>query len=115
MFKIDGLSSYTYQKQRLILPNGDPIIFTIRYSPQQFGWFITELVYAPTSFVLNGARITVSPNFMHQYRNLAPFGMACFTRDNQEPTQIEDFSSGYAQLYILSQDEVAEWAEVLNG
>lgn len=112
---IGGISAYTYQKQRLVLPNGDPFLFTIRYSPQQLGWFIEELNYEQTGFILQGARITTSPNFLHQYRNQVPFGMACFTKDNQEPTQIEDFSSGYAQLYILSEDEVAQWAGVLNG
>lgn len=115
MYLISGISPYTYQKQRLILPNGDPIIVTIRFSPQQFGWFITYLEYAPTGFLLTGARVTTSPNMLHQQRNLIPFGLGCFTKDNQEPTQIEDFSSGYAQLYILSQEEVAAWAAVLNG
>ncbi len=112
---IGGISAYTFQKQRLILPNGDPIVMTIRYSPQQLGWFITELTYAQTNFADKGMRIVTSPNFMHQQRNLIPFGLACFTTDDQEPTQIEDFSSLYAQLYILSEDEVKQWAEALNG
>ena len=112
--RLDGISPYTFQKQRLILPNGDPIILTIRFSPLQYGWFITELSYAPTDFLIKGARVTTTPNMLHQQRNLVPFGLGCFTKDNQEPTQIEDFSSGYAQLYLLSEEEVLSWAAVLN-
>lgn len=110
MYRIDGISAYTYQKQRLILPNGDPIILTIRFDPLQYGWFITELTYEPTDFVLKGARIVMNPNMLYQYRKLIPFGLACFTNSGQEPSQQEDFSSGAATLYLLSQEEVEEFA-----
>ena len=115
MFLVTGISQYSYQKQRLILPNGDPILLTIQFKPLQFGWFITDLEYAPTSFVLEGARIVVSPNMLYQYKNKIPFGLACFTTNNQEPTQQQDFVSGFAKLYILSEAEVAEFARRING
>lgn len=115
MYFIDGLSSATYQKQRLILPNGDPILLTIRYSPLQYGWFITEISYDPTDFVLQGARIVVGANMLYQWRNKIPFGLGCFTKNGQEPTQQEDFSSGFAKLFLLSEAEVTEFSEALSG
>lgn len=115
MYLIEGISKYTYQKQRLILPNGDPIFLTIQFKPQQYGWFITELTYDQTNFALRGARIVVSPNLLFQYKNKIPFGIACFTKNNQEPTQQEDFSSGFAQLQILSEEEVRLLAEYISG
>ncbi len=115
MYLVQGISKYSLQKQRLILPNGDPFLLTIQYKPQQFGWFITDMSYAPTSFELKGARIVTSPNMLYQFKNRIPFGLACFTTDNQEPTNQEDFSSGYASLYVLSEAEVRALAEYISG
>jgi hypothetical protein len=115
MYLIEGLSKHSFQKQRLILPNGDPILLTIQFKPQQFGWFITSLSYDPTDFLLKSARIVVSPNMLYQYKNQIPFGLACFTANGQEPTQQEDFSSGFASLYILSEAEVEAFSELISG
>lgn len=115
MYLIEGISKYSFQKQRLILPNGDPCVLTIQYKPLQYGWFITELSYDPTDFLVKGARIVVSPNMLYQYRNRIPFGLACFTKNNQEPTLQEDFGSGFARLYILSEAEVLSFTGYVNG
>jgi hypothetical protein len=115
MFLIDGISSHSYQKQRLILPNGDPTLLTIQYKPQQLGWFVTEITYDPTDFILKGLRIVTSPNFIFQWKNKVPFGIACYTLNNQEPTQQQDFSSGFAKLYLLSEEEVRTLTEYISG
>ena len=41
--------------------------------------------------------------------------MSIQTSDNYEPTQLQDFSSGYAQMFILTQQEVTQYEEFLSG
>lgn len=51
---------------------------------------------------------------LNQFRNQIPFGLGCFTTLLREPTQQQDFSSGSFNLYILSQTEVTEYANLLT-
>lgn len=83
------------------------------YRPIQQGWFINELVYG--DFILRGIRIVNSPNMLNQWRNKLPFGLACFTQGNREPSLQQDFSSEAAKLYVLTQAEVQEFSEYLTG
>ncbi len=113
MYKIQQVTADPLQKQKLILPDGTFLTLTIYYVPMQLGWFITELVYG--DFVLNGFRICNSPNMLYQWRNKLPFGLACFSKENREPTQQQDFSSGNSVMYLLSAAEVELYAEYLSG
>lgn len=113
MYKIDQISSNAIQTQKITLPDATTFDITIRFVPLQFGWFIDSLAYG--DFTLEGYRIVTSPNILNQFINRLPFGLACFTSNNQEPTQQEDFSSGYANLYILTAAEVIEWQDILRG
>lgn len=113
MLQIDGFTSNPRQKQTFVLEDGTRVQLTIHFIPMQYGWFITELIYE--DFTLNGVRIVNSPNMLHQFRNQIPFGLACFTRGNREPTFQEDFETQASQLYLLTADEVDEYAEYLSG
>ena len=113
MFQVQILTADAVQQQNLILPDGTITSLTIMYSPQQQGWFIVELDYG--TFILQGVRITNSPNILFQFKNQLPFGLACFSTENREPTQQEDFFSGEAVLYILNSSEVQEYANYLQG
>lgn len=113
MLQITQLTSNAKQNQNLILQDGTSIFIEIEYKPQQLGWFITNLAYR--SFSVQNIRITTSPNMLRQFKNQIPFGMACFTVANQDPTLQEDFSSNRSQLYILTADEVAAYEAYLNG
>lgn len=113
MLLIQQVTTNPLQKQNLILPDGTAVSLTIYYRPQQIGWFINELAYA--DFVLHGVRITNSPNILNQFRNQIPFGLGCFSAANREPTQQEDFSTGASKLYILTEAEVLEYVEFLQG
>lgn len=113
MLLIQQVTSNALQKQALVLENGNIVTLTIYFRPQQLGWFINELVY--NTFVLHGVRITNSPNILNQFRNQIPFGLSCFSTANREPSQQQDFSSGTSKLYILTQDEVDEYARFLAG
>jgi hypothetical protein len=107
MYLIQNITSNPSQAQTLILPNGQQTNLTISYYPQQYAWFIVSLTYG--TFTLTGIQITTNPNLLHQWRNQLPFGLACFVSGNREPTQQQDFSSGAAQLYILSAAEVVAY------
>lgn len=111
MYLIQQITSNPLQQQSLILYNGNVLSLTLYFIPLQQGWFITNLTY--NSFILNGVRITVSPNMLNQFRNQIPFGLGCFTTLLREPSQQQDFSSGNFNLYILNQNETEEYAQLL--
>ena len=113
MFKINQVTSDTLQRQNLVLADGTTLILTLYFMPQQIGWFIRELTYG--SVKIQGMRICNNFNILHQYKNKLPFGLACISKSDREPTQIDDFSSGNSILYILSTDEVLEYSRFLSG
>lgn len=111
MFLIQQVTNNPNQKQTLVLQDGTSLTMTIQFVPMQYGWFITELTYQ--TFTLRGLRVTNSPNMLHQFRNQLPFGLACFSSANREPSQQDDFSSGASTLYLLSAAEVEQYTEFL--
>ncbi len=113
MYQVQNLTGDSRQKQTLVLPDSTLIGLTIYFVPMQLGWFITELTYQ--SFVLHSLRITNSPNMLYQFRNQIPFGLACFSDQNREPSQQLDFASGASKLYVLSEEEVEIYTEILSG
>jgi len=110
---IQNITTAANQTQSVVLPDGSAFTFTMYFSANQLGWFITNLVY--NTFVLNGMRITNNPNLLYQYQNQLPFGIACYTAGNREPTQQQDFSSGASGLYLLSKAEVLAYTAYING
>jgi hypothetical protein len=111
---ISNLTANPTQTQTLILPSGQQANLTISFAAQQYAWFILSLTYG--SFTLQGVQITGNPNMLNQWRNSLPFGLGCFVAGNREPTQLQDFVSGAANLYLLSQAEVAAyWAYLQAG
>jgi hypothetical protein len=113
MLLIQQITSDPYQQQQLVLPDGSTVTIQMRYRDLQYGWFIESLTYK--TFTLQGVRICVSPNLLRQFKNQIPFGLCCLTNSGAEPTQIQDFSSGNAQLFIVTAAEVAEYEAYLAG
>jgi len=113
MLTIQQITADPYQKQTLALDDGTTITLIIRFIPMQFGWFIDELTRG--DFTINGLRITNNPNMLNQFRNSLTFGLACFSANNREPSQQEDFSSGSSVLYLLTAAEVVQYTELLTG
>lgn len=113
MLKIQQITEDSRQKQVLVLPDGNTVTLVIRFVPMQVGWFITSITYV--DFVLNNVRIVNSPNILQQYRNQIPFGLACFSKENREPSLQQDFASGASTLYILTEAEVEEFTGFLSG
>lgn len=113
MFQIQNITTNARQKQTLILPDGSQIVISLYFCPLQQGWFIPNLTYK--TFVLNGLRIVNSPNMLHQYRNQIPFGLACFSTGQREPSLQEDFFSEASKLYVLTEAECETYTEILSG
>lgn len=112
MTKISVITSDVNQVFRLTISSGKYIDVTIRYVAQQTGWFIS---FDYGNFSLSNFRIITSGNFLHQFRNLIPFGLSCVVENNQEPMLQKDFSSGRAIMYYLNSDEVAAYTKVISG
>ncbi len=108
-----GITGQSCQKSRVILDDGSAFSFTIAFKEMQLGWFISELTY--NTFTLQGLRICVSPNMLHQFKNQIPFGIACYSIGSREPSLVSDFSDGSATLYTLSAAEVAEVSRRISG
>lgn len=103
MFKFDNLSNEPKQEIIKILNDNLRIPFTFEYKANQLGWFF--------GFTYNGEtysniRLTTCYNILRAYRNWLPFGLRCDTLDGEEPMEIDDFSSGYASVYLLTKDDV---------
>jgi hypothetical protein len=113
MLQIQQITDAPLQNQTLILPDGTSLSLSLYFRPMQFGWFITQLIY--NDFVLRELRITNNPNMLYQFKNQIPFGLACFSLQNREPTQQNDFVSGASTLYVLTSEEVAQYAELLQN
>lgn len=105
--------SYPSQKQRLILPDGSSVSIQLAFKPMQYGWFFQSIEWQ--DFSLKGVRVVNSPNILNQFRNKIPFGLACYSTQNREPTLQEDFSSKSSTLYLLNEADVAEVTEFLRG
>lgn len=112
MYLIQRVTSNPLQKQALVLQDGSTLTLTMYFRPMQLGWFINQLTHG--DFQLQGLRITNSPNMLNQWRNMLPFGLACFSTGNREPSLQQDFASGASKLYILDAAEVAEYTEFLK-
>lgn len=113
MYQVQNLTNNSRQKQTLALPDGTFIVIELYFIEMQQGWFITNLTYG--EFVLRGVRISNSPNILYQYKNQIPFGLACFSSAEREPMLADDFASGASKLYVLTEEEVQQYAETLSG
>lgn len=112
MYQISQITSDPQQSQRLALPDGTLISLSLSYSETQYGWF-ADITYG--TFTVTRFRITTSPNILRQWKNLIPFGLCCTTQDDQEPTQVQSFSSGYASLFVLSAADAELYEDYLSG
>ena len=101
------------QKHVLNLPDGTSLTMILEYKPLQIGWFIQQLTY--DTFTINNLKIVTSPNILYQFKNKLPFGIAIAVTDNDEATQAEDFQSGRAIFYLLTQAEVTLLGQVFSG
>lgn len=103
MFKFTQLGSEPKQQLEILLDDGSRVQFYFEYRANQLGWFF-GFTYNDISY--QNIRLTTSYNVLRAYRNWLPFGLRCDTVDMNEPTDIEDFETDYAQVYLLTKQDV---------
>lgn len=106
---IQSITDAPLQEVSILLDDGTIFKMELYYIDMQLGWFINSLEYE--GILIKGKRICNSPNILHQFKNILPFGIACLTVENREPTLIEDFSSGASQLLILTEEETEQYQD----
>lgn len=110
---LSNITAAPLQQQNIVLPDGTTFSMTIYYVPMQYGWYITNLTYG--TFILNSVRITNNANMLYQWQNLIPFGLACFSNSQREPSLQQDFLSKSSNLYVLTQAECEAYAAYIRG
>ena len=113
MKELDQASNRPKQTFTVKIEDGSTFTMSIKYIEMQYGWFVENLTYG--DFQINNMRICNSPNMFHQFRNKLPFGIACITSGNREPSFIEDFEEKESTLYLLTEEEVSEYEGFLRG
>lgn len=108
MIKLTNLTNSASQQTDLISGTGESIPFNLRFLPRINGWvFDCSWTNGVIVFDLQGARLTMGPNILRQYRNQIDFGLMCVSDDGFEPQFIDDFVTGRVQLFLLSPADVA--------
>jgi len=94
-------------KQKFLVNTEDNKVFTLQleFIENQQSWNYS-IIY--NNFSINKKRLTTHPNFLRQFVNFLPFGLACETSDNGEPFAIDDFTTGRVKIYLLTQSECQE-------
>ena len=103
MKKITMLTGDPRQSVKVGLDDGSKVSLDLWYSEMQQGWFYD---LTRDEFSLQGRRLVVSPNMVRQFKEIVPFGLACFSTDGYEPVFIDDFTSGRVSVYVLDEDDV---------
>ena len=113
MNALSQVTSDPLQSQKLSLPDSSLVQITMYFVPNQNAWFFTNITYG--NFVLNSLRICNSPNLLRQFKNIIPFGLACYSTTAREPSLQQDFSSGASTLYLMNEIDVAQYEQIIAG
>lgn len=103
MDKIDTFGDEAKQKITMFLDNGERVVFSFEYRPNQLGWFVS---YEYKDHKQSNIRLVTNYNILRTYSNYLPFGLRCDTIDKEEPMDLDDFSSGYASVFLLQKDDI---------
>lgn len=108
MQEITTLTTSPNQLHTLVLDNNDTADFRLYYAARMQEWFY-DLSYQ--NFIINGAKVVLTPNSLRQFKNILPFGIAFYSDDDIEPFQITDFGYGRVKMGILNAEEVKQIEE----
>lgn len=103
MYQLTQLDSQPRQQIEMILDNQDRVVLTFEYKANQLGWFF-GFKYGDVNY--QNIRLTTTYNLLRAYRNWLPFGLRCDTPDMEEPMNIDDFTTGYATVYLLTKEDI---------
>ncbi len=103
MYQITNLSSEPKQEITMLLDDNSKVKLTFEYKSNQMGWFF-GIEYENYNY--QNIRLTTAYNLLRAYCNYLPFGLRVDTPDYGEPTNITDFITGYATVYLLTKEDV---------
>lgn len=103
MHKLNSISNEPRQKVVIPLDDNSRVVLKLEYRANQIGWFF-DFTYEDKTYT--NFRITNSYNILRNFRTWLPFGLRVDTLDGLEPTDLDDFASGYATLYVLNKDDI---------
>ena len=103
MYELTVLGNEPKQNFTIVTDDNIKIPMTFEYRANQTGWFMS-LEY--NGQIYQNIRLTTSYNLFRAYMNWLPFGLRCDTLDNLEPMDLDDFTTGYATVYILNKADI---------
>lgn len=111
MLKILTIDAEYKQNIQQILPNKEQYDLTLTFQetigdPGKGNWFI-DINYKNTVKVYN-RRICANINLLNDYKNILPYGLFVYCKNDIEPWFLNSFSLGLTELYIASYDELLE-------
>ncbi len=95
---IEDLDDSAKQDFKLNLEDGNTLECSIVFMPTQNNWFLT---FTYKDRVVNNIRITNSPNFIRELKNLVPFGLGCSASNKFDPCAQDDFLTQRCKLFLL--------------
>lgn len=108
------LNSEPRQKHQISIPElGTTFDLSLYFTSQQRGWFIMYLDYA--GYIIRNIRICNSIQLLSQYSRIIPFGLACISIEDREPSFLEDFVEKKSALLLLTKSEITDYQNYLNG
>jgi hypothetical protein len=112
MTRIEELTNDAAQLHHVLLEDKTTADITLTYLPAIQRW---QLDISHENLAMNCQLITVNPNMIRQWRNIAGFGLACFAEDGVDPFQIDDFINGRVQLYMLGPTDIDYVEDTIIG
>ena len=109
MRQITGINSIPSQRLQVRSEIGEQMRFTLNYRPAIQKWYM-DLEYL--KFRLYGYRICGGANILQKYFYALKWGLLVEIHDDFEPFLINDFASGRANLFILSEAECRELTKI---
>lgn len=103
MTKIQGISDAASQNFTIALNDGSTFELGLVFKPLQQGWYLS-VTYG--DFTVTNMRLCCVYNVLEQFSNRLPFGLACFTTQNQEPMFPQDFKASNAALCVLDETDL---------
>lgn len=105
MTTITGITNQPKQQMTFVLEDGSQVLAFLEYRPQQIGWFAN---FSWGDWIVNGVRLVSSPNILHHWFKLIPFGLAITTAGDADPLNITDFALAVSVMTLLNSDEVKQ-------
>lgn len=104
MNRLTVLADEAWQQVYPVLDDGTVLTLEVIYLASIQRWMFN---LTHPNLTLNASLLCVHPNLLHSWRNIINFGIACLSTDGVDPVDIEDFSTGRVQLYILNATDLA--------